>query len=53
MLKALYVRAVNELETLTRRSQNRRIPREARELYAVAAEVYRFLEEQARRYSVG
>jgi MoxR-like ATPase len=52
MLKALYVRAVNELETLSKRSQNRRIPREARELYAVAAEVYRFLEEQARRFSV-
>jgi MoxR-like ATPase len=52
MLKALYVRAVNELEALSRRSQNRRIPREARELYAVAAEVYRFLEEQARRFSV-
>jgi MoxR-like ATPase len=51
-LKALYVRAVNELEALSKRSQNRRIPREARELYAVAAEVYRFLEEQARRFSV-
>jgi len=50
-LKALYIRAVNELEALSR-SQNRRIPREARELYAVAAEVYRFLEEQARRFSV-
>ena len=49
-LKALYVRAVNELEMLSRRSQNRRIPREARELYAVAAEVYRFLEEQNRRF---
>jgi MoxR-like ATPase len=45
MLKALYIRAVNELEALSRRSQNRRIPREARELYTVAAEVYRFLEE--------
>jgi MoxR-like ATPase len=52
MLKALYVRAVNELEALSKRSQNRRIPREARELYAVATEVYRFLEEQARRFSV-
>jgi MoxR-like ATPase len=52
MLKTLYIRAVNELETLSKRSQNRRIPREARELYAVAAEVYRFLEEQARRFSV-
>jgi MoxR-like ATPase len=52
MLKLLYVRAVEELELLSRRSQNRRIPREARELYAVAAEVYRFLEEQARRFSV-
>jgi len=51
-LKALYIRAVNELEMLSKRSQNRRIPREARELYAVAAEVYRFLEEQARRFSV-
>jgi MoxR-like ATPase len=51
MLKALYVRAVNELEAISRRSQNRRIPREARELYAIAAEVYRFLEEQARRFS--
>jgi MoxR-like ATPase len=51
MLKALYVRAVNELELLSKRSQNRRIPREARELYAVATEVYRFLEEQARRFS--
>ncbi len=51
MLKALYVRAVNELEAISRRSQNRRIPREARELYAVASEVYRFLEEQARRFS--
>jgi MoxR-like ATPase len=53
MLKALYVRAVNELELLSKRSQNRRIPREARELYAVATEVYRFLEEQARRFQVG
>ncbi len=52
MLKALYARAVNELEAISRRSQNRRIPREARELYAVASEVYRFLEEQARRFSV-
>jgi MoxR-like ATPase len=52
MLKALYVRAVSELEALSRRSQNRRVPREARELYAVAAEVYRFLEEQAKRFSV-
>jgi MoxR-like ATPase len=52
VLKALYIRAVNELEALSKRSQNRRIPREARELYAVAAEVYRFLEEQARRFSV-
>ena len=51
-LKTLYIRAVNELEALSKRSQNRRIPREARELYAVAAEVYRFLEEQARRFSV-
>jgi MoxR-like ATPase len=53
MLKALYVRAAGELEAISRRSQNRRIPREARELYAVAAEVYRFLEEQARRFQVG
>jgi MoxR-like ATPase len=51
VLKALYIRAVNELEALSKKSQNRRIPREARELYAVAAEVYRFLEEQARRFS--
>jgi MoxR-like ATPase len=51
-LKVLYVRAANELEALSKRSQNRRIPREARELYALAAEVYRFLEEQARRFSV-
>jgi MoxR-like ATPase len=52
ILKALYVRAVEELEAVSKRSQNRRIPREARELYAVAAEVYRFLEEQARRFQV-
>jgi MoxR-like ATPase len=52
ILKLLYVRAVEELEAVSKRSQNRRIPREARELYAVAAEVYRFLEEQARRFRV-
>jgi MoxR-like ATPase len=49
VLKALYIRAVNELEAVAKQG---RVPREARELYAVAAEVARFLEEQARRFSV-
>ncbi len=49
VLKALYIRAVNELETISR--QGGRVPREARELYAVAAEVSKFLEEQIRRFS--
>ena len=48
VLKALYIRAVNELEAIAK--QGGRVPREARELYAVAAEAARFLEEQARRF---
>jgi MoxR-like ATPase len=50
VLKALYIRAVSELEAISR--QGGRVPREARELYAVAAEVSKFLEEQIRRFSV-
>jgi MoxR-like ATPase len=48
VLKALYIRAVNELEAIAK--QGGRVPHEARELYAVAAEAARFLEEQARRF---
>jgi MoxR-like ATPase len=51
LLRMLYIRAAGELESLLRHRHGGRIPREARELYAVAAEVGRFLEERLRALS--
>jgi MoxR-like ATPase len=51
LLRRLYIRAAGELESLLKHRHGGRIPREARELYAVAAEVGRFLEERVRALS--
>jgi len=51
LLRRLYIRAAGELESLLRHRHGGRVPREARELYAVAAEVGRFLEERLRALS--
>jgi MoxR-like ATPase len=53
LLRRLYVRVAGELENIAKSTRGGRIPREARELYAVAAETRRFLEEHLRALSVG
>jgi len=51
LLRRLYITAAGELESLLKHRHGGRVPREARELYAVAAEVGRFLEERLRALS--